>query len=154
MKLINLCTSCKSAIPVVTGFCLLLTFSCKPTAAIREKESPEQLWKKANIHSYEFLLRINCYCTPETIGPHRIQVKADTIFSVNGIPYDRTKSNVILKTIPDLFLFIRESDARNPFRKSVTYDSSDGFPTSLYYDFDERIADEEIGYIITDFRKN
>lgn len=154
MKLINPGTYLKFSIPAVIGLCLLPVFSCKPPVANSEQKSPEQVWKKAKIRSYEFLLRINCYCSPETIGPHRIQVKADTIFAVNGIPYDRAKSYVILKTIPELFQFIRESDARTPFRKSVLYDSTYGFPTSLYYDFDERIADEEIGYIITEFRRN
>lgn len=154
MKLIKFCSTHKAAIPVFIVLSMLPTLSCKPPVANSEQQSPEQVWKKANIHSYEFLLRINCFCSPETIGPHKIQVKADTIFSVNGIPYDRAKSYVILKTIPDLFRFIKESDARTPFRKSVVYDSAYGFPTSLYYDYDERIADEEIGYIITEFRKN
>jgi hypothetical protein len=154
MKLINSVSFYKRLTGAIIGFFLLSAFGCKPPAANPDKNSPERLWEKANIHSYEFLLRINCFCSPETIGPHRIQVKADTIFAVNGTPYDRAKSYVILKTIPDLFRFIRESDARTPFRKSVLYDSTFGFPTSLYYDFDERIADEEIGYIITEFRKN
>ena len=154
MKLISKSAADKTAIRSLISFCLFLVFSCKLPAANLEKMSPEQRWEKANIHAYEYLLRINCFCSPETIGPHRIQVKADTIFSVNGIPYDRAKSYVILKTMPEFFRFIKDSDARNPFRKSVLYDSIYGFPTSLYYDFDERIADEEVGYIITEFRKN
>lgn len=154
MKLISPGLFCHIAMHSLIGFYLFCSFSCKPQIAGVEQISPEEKWKKAAIHSYEYLLRINCFCTSETIGPHRIQVNADTIFSVNGTPYDRSKSHVRLLTVPELFRFIKESDARNPFRKSVLYDSTYGFSTSLYYDFDERIADEEIGYIVTEFRKN
>lgn len=132
---------------------LLLLVSCKPPKGVDEKSFREQQWKRSNIHSYEFLFRINCFCGPEITGPHRIEVRSDTIYAVNGIPFNPAENYIRLMTINDLFRFIRESDGRNPFRKSVQYDSAYGFPQSLYYDFDRRIADEEIGYIITEFRR-
>jgi hypothetical protein len=128
--------------------------ACKRPSATDEKSLREQQWKRAGMHNYEYTLRINCFCGPETTGPHLIRIQADTIVSVNGTPYVAANSYVRLLKIPDLFLFIRESDARKPFRRSVKYDSVLGYPTSVYYDFDERIADEEIGYIITDLKKN
>lgn len=143
----------KSIKPLVFGIIsTLVVVGCKVPKTANEKAFPEQQWKRANIHSYEFLFRINCFCGPETTGPHRIEVRSDTIYAVNGAPFNPAKNYIRLMTIPDLFRFIRESDGRNPFRKSVLYDSVYGFPKSLYYDFDERIADEEIGYIITEFQ--
>jgi hypothetical protein len=154
MKLIDFNFSYNNSISGVIGMCLLSGCIFHPSGAKFEKISPEEQWKKANIHSYEFLLRVNCFCSPETTGPHRILVRADTLFSVNGIPYGRIKIDGRFLTVPDLFLFIKESNARNPFRKTVLYDSAYGFPTSIYFDFDKQIADEEIGYLITEFRKN
>ena len=157
MKSINQHIFCWN--PAKAG-CLLLLLAltaitaCKQPVASDEKSLRERQWKKAGIHNYEYTLRINCFCGPETTGPHLIRIQADTIVSVNGAPYIAANSYVRLLKIPDLFRFIRESDARNPFRRSVKYDSVLGYPTSLYYDFDERIADEEVGYIISDFKKN
>ena len=132
---------------------LLLLCSCSKAESADELTVNEATWKKANIQAYEFTLRIGCFCPPETVGPHKIRVQADTIFSVNGIPYQRGVSNK-LPTLAELFTFIRESDARNPYKKSVTYQTTFGFPDYIFYDFSEQIADEEILYVVTDFKKN
>jgi hypothetical protein len=132
---------------------LLLFCSCSKAESADELTVNEATWKKANIQAYEFTLRINCFCTPETVGPHKIRVQADTIFSVNGIPYLRGVSRK-LPTLSELFTFIRESDARKPYKKSVTYQTTFGFPEYIFYDFSDQIADEEIAYTVTDFKKN
>jgi hypothetical protein len=132
---------------------LLLFTSCNKAESSDELTLNETKWKKASIREYEFTLRISCFCTPETVGPHKIRVQADTIFSVNGIPYQRGVSKK-LPTLSELFTFIRESDTRNPYKKSVTYQTTFGFPEYIFYDFSEQIADEEILYVVTDFKKN
>jgi hypothetical protein len=131
---------------------LLLFTSCHKAEPTNELTLNEAKWKKASIREYEFTLRISCYCTTETIGPHKIRVQADTVFSVNGLPYQRGVSKK-LPTLSELFTFIRESDARNPYKKSVTYQTTFGFPDYIFYDFSEQIADEEILYVVTDFKK-
>ena len=132
---------------------LLLCASCHKAESADELTLNESTWKQASIREYEFTLRISCFCPPETVGPHKIRVQADTIFSVNGIPYQRGVSKK-LPTLSELFAFIRESDARNPHKKSVTYQTTFGFPDYIFYDFSEQIADEEILYTVTDFKKS
>ena len=132
---------------------LLLLAACSKAESADELTINEVSWKKANIQSYEFTLRVTCFCTPETVGPHKIRVQADTIVSVNGLPYLPGVSRK-LPTLSELFTFIRESDARNPYKKIITYQPTFGFPEYLFYDFSEQIADEEIAYTVTDFKKN
>jgi hypothetical protein len=132
---------------------LLLFTSCNKAESSDELTLNETKWKKGSIREYEFTLRISCFCPPETVGPHKIRVQADTIFSVNGIPYQRGVSKK-LPTLSELFTFIRESDTRNPYKKSVTYQTTFGFPEYIFYDFSEQIADEEILYVVSDFKKN
>jgi hypothetical protein len=35
--------------------------------------------------------------------------------------------------------------------EEIQYDDEYGFPSYIYFDISERIADEEIGYTLTDF---
>jgi len=132
---------------------LLLMASCSKTESADELTINEATWKKANIQAYEFTLRVTCFCPAETVGPHKIRVQADTIVSVNGLPYLRGVSRK-LPTLSELFSFIRESDARKPYKKTITYHPTFGFPEYLFYDFSEQIADEEIAYTVTEFKKN
>ena len=127
--------------------------SCSKTEHADELTINEAAWKKANIQAYEFTLRVACFCPAETVGPHKIRVQADTIVSVNGLPYLRGVSRK-LPTLSELFSFIRESDARKPYKKTITYHPTFGFPEYLFYDFSEQIADEEIAYTVTEFKKN
>ena len=43
--------------------------------------------------------------------------------------------------------------SQKPFQESIIYDPLLGYPSSVYFDMDERIADEEIGYIIENLVK-
>ena len=47
---------------------------------------------------------------------------------------------------------LKELLTKNLAVLETTYDSFYGFPTKLYIDRDERIADEEIGYSISNFK--
>ncbi|MBU3744307.1 MAG: hypothetical protein FGM61_07135 [Sediminibacterium sp.] len=133
--------------------CLLAVASCTKPATTDEVTAHELEWKKAAIHQYTFVLRVNCFCPVAVVGPHTIKVVADTIASVNGAPY-QPGSNGKLPTLPELFSFIRESDAKKPYQRKVQFNDVYGFPESIFYDFSQQIADEEIGYVVTDFTKN
>lgn len=135
------------------AMCLLAFTSCTKPATTDEVTANELQWKKEDIHQYTYTLRVNCYCPVFVVGPHIIKVVADTIVSVNGSQYQPTASGKI-PTLSELFSFIRESDAKKPYQRKVQFNNAYGFPESIYYDFSQQIADEEIGYVITDFTKN
>ena len=109
------------------------------------------LWKKKGISNYEMTMKISCYCIQGRVGPHHIVVENDKIKTVNNLPYDSTKTGPIL-TINELFDFSIISLAKNPYQHSLDYNAIFHYPKYIYFDFSQQIADEEVGYEITDFK--
>ena len=57
-----------------------------------------------------------------------------------------------MKTVDELFNIIDEKLKDDPFIFTLKFDQTYGFPIDIYFDMDEMIADEEIGYTISDFK--
>ena len=131
---------------------LIVLLGCAKEAVTQstEFEANKEKWESTEIEDYSFVLRIMCFCAPETTEPKTIVVKGGEITTVNGKPYD-PEQNWGVVTISDLFDKIENITPQNPAVLNVTYDTKYGFPSSLYIDRDEMIADEEIGYSVSDF---
>jgi len=110
-------------------------------------------WVSSKPINYEFTLQISCYCPIERLGPHLIKVSNDKIISVNNLPYDITKTGPLM-TIDELIAYIKTSLDKNPYIKKVEYNSVLGYPEHVFFDFAKEIADEEIGFEITNFKIN
>lgn len=54
-------------------------------------------------------------------------------------------------TFDAFFDYIKNRQIENPVIERLKFDSLYGFPNYIYYDINEMIADEEIGYTITNF---
>ena len=132
---------------------VLLLFSCTKSDENTNLSTNESKWNRMNIVSYEFTLTINCFCPQERVGPHIIKVVDNQILSVNNLPYDPDKTGE-LYTIDQLFTFVRTSIERNPYVKTIEYNSTYGFPGTVFFDFNKQVADEEIGYKVSDFKTN
>ena len=52
----------------------------------------------------------------------------------------------------EIFEIIAEKLNDNPFLYTIKFDQSFGYPIDIYFDMDEMIADEEIGYYVTNFK--
>jgi hypothetical protein len=142
---------------VVMAMLILILHSCtktitKPFQTIKgDPASQLALWKEKHISNYEMTMKISCYCLQGRVGPHHIVVENDEIKAVNDLPYDSTKTGPI-PTINELFDFISIGLASNPYQHSLDYNASFHYPQKIYFDFSEQIADEEVGYEITDFK--
>jgi hypothetical protein len=134
-------------------FGLLILFSCTKSNENSDLSANQSKWDKQNISNYEFTLRVSCFCPQEVEGPHVIKVVADTIASVNDQPYDPSKMGLLM-TIDELFTYVGKSIDRQPYQKSITYNSLYGFPEYVFFDFEKTMVDEEIGYQITGFVKD
>ena len=132
-------------------FISLLLLGCTKSSGLDEVDDYFKKWNKLGITDYEFTLRVNCFCTSETVGPHKIVVKKNSIVSVNGIPYD-PNTHYSVKTIEQLFTYIQKTLAEKPVQKTLAFDAQYFFPNNIYFDISEMIADEEMGYIVTDFK--
>ena len=132
-------------------FISLLLLGCTKSSGLDEVDDYFKKWNKLGITNYEYTLRVNCYCTQETVGPHKIVVKNNSIVSVNGNPYE-PNTHFSVKTIEQLFTYIQKTLAEKPVQKTLSFDAQYFFPNNVYFDMSEMIVDEEIGYIVTDFK--
>ena len=130
---------------------LILPLSCIKNSEILPDDISveEKKWREQGIEDYEFTLQIICFCTREYTLPKRIVVENNQVISVDGIPYEELNDSSF-RTIDGFFNYIRETRARNPEEENITYDSKLGYPTYIYFDISYMIADEEIGYTISD----
>lgn len=131
-------------------FFTLIILACKKD----QTEPPNEFlvnknkWEALNINSYSFTLQISCFCTEETLLPKNVKVVNNKITLVNETPFDHQDHWGVM-TITQFFDEIENAEREGVFMLSVEYDKDKGFPTSIYIDREEMIADEEIGYTVT-----
>jgi Family of unknown function (DUF6174) len=108
----------------------------------RALSTARKAWKSRGVSSYTYRLSVNCFCPPTT------SVK---LVVRNGFPAKSTPRNLRDQaTVPRLFRTIQQAIDAKAAKLEVTYGTR-GVPRAIYIDRDERIADEEIGYIVRGF---
>ncbi|MEK9614205.1 MAG: DUF6174 domain-containing protein [Flavobacteriaceae bacterium] len=136
-------------------FTLFLKSCVKNIEIIPEDELTvyEKKWAQQELRDYQFILQITCFCIEEYTRPKTVVVKNNEVISVDGTSIAEW-SDPSFRTIDDFFKYIREIQSQNPARESLKFDEVKGYPTYIFFDIDERIADEEIGYTISDLVAN
>lgn len=124
--------------------------SCEQKVVNPQNESTPSEWEALNIDDYEIDQRVNCFCaTPPANRFHKITVRDDKIVSAVDLQDGQVlpeKDFAFFKTISELVEFVDSIDPDGVAVYDVRIDSTHGFPTFIYIDFDSRLADEEIGY--------
>lgn len=124
--------------------------SCEQKVVNPQNESTPSDWDALNIDDYEIDQRVNCFCaTPPANRFHKITVRDDKIVSAVDLQDGQVlpeKDFAFFKTISELVEFVDSIDRDGVAVYDVRIDSTHGFPTFIYIDFDSRLADEEIGY--------
>jgi hypothetical protein len=134
-------------------FCLSL-WGCETVQPLDDATTNLNLWNEKKIENYSFSFKRVCYCTLEYVGPNQIVVKNGKISTVNGAPYNKEERYGVMYTIPELLQVIKANIDRKPVKQTLNFNPTYGYPTSVFFDFSEMIADEEIGYEITNFKVN
>ena len=114
-------------------------------------------WNNKAIDSYTFDLSVSCFCMFETMPPWTIKVVNNKLKTLDGKALTEQQLEDeywFALTIRELFTIIENKLSANPFIYTSKYDSEYGFPVEIYFDMDEMIADEEIGYSISSFKIN
>jgi hypothetical protein len=97
--------------------------------------------------SYSYTVRVNCECTSDVTRP--VVVWVDRGF-VEYLFYEDDGRAVPLSisdsfpSVEQLFDAIQDAIDRNADYIDVEYDFTYGYPTSVYIDYDRRVADEEL----------
>lgn len=130
-------------------FMLFLFNSCSK----QELFSGRELWKSLNISNYTMIQQISCFCFPEEfVLPKTIVVENGIIKTINGFSPDQTIGFESFYTINEIFQFIDSKLDKEPEFYDIEYNKEYGFPNYIWFDMSKMIADEEIGYYITEFK--
>jgi len=130
-------------------FILFLFNSCSK----QQLFSGRELWKSLNISNYTMIQQISCYCFPEEfVLPKTIVVENGIIKTINGFSPDQTIGFESFYTINEIFQFIDSKLDKEPEFYDIEYNKEYGFPNYIWFDMSKMIADEEIGYYITEFK--
>lgn len=113
------------------------------------------MWQAHNVYHYQYTLRVSCFCPREITDPVVIEVKNGVPVSVGSSETAVSKADFFddFDTIDELFLIVDEAIDQDPARLDVTYDEEFGFPSNVYIDYDFQIADEELGFTVSDFKE-
>ena len=128
---------------------LIFFVSCSKEDQLSEKD----LWYSLNIENYEMIQQISCFCFPYEFNlPKSIKVENDEIVLIDGKDPKETVGYESFYSINSLFYFIESKLKENPEIYEINYNKEYGYPESIYFDMSKMIADEEIGYYISDFK--
>ncbi|MEB4591692.1 DUF6174 domain-containing protein [Candidatus Thiothrix sp. Deng01] len=125
------------------------------TAAQSQLDANRQKWESQPLADYSFTLQRSCFCRGDAIRPVNIEVAdgkvASATFADTGEPLPEDLDYNKL-TVNDLFDTIQQAITDGAARVDVSYDQQSGVPASIYIDRSEQIADEEVGFTISNFR--
>ena len=112
-------------------------------------------WRAQGPARYEFEFSRICFCL---LGgqPMTVTVRDGAVVAVvpveplpEGYPAPRVQDHY---TVEQLFARIADAIERDAHRLSATYHPSLGYPTSVFIDYEENVADEEFGWSATNLR--
>ena len=105
-------------------------------------------WMSRMVSNYQFNFRWICFCALEYIAPVNISVRKNRIADVAFVEGDVPGAIEDYRTIEGLFDLLQEGIDKNAHIISVHYHSELGYPIDVWIDYDEAIADEELGFEI------
>ncbi len=115
-------------------------------------------WMASGGREYEMTFKWVCFCAPQTTTAARITVMDDAITSAVYAPEpgwqlpDGEPDLASYRTVLGLFDFVRDAMERDAASITAVFDPTDGHPLSAFIDFDERLADEEMGFQVTSMK--
>jgi hypothetical protein len=101
--------------------------------------------------SYSYDYRNVRFAVGPVVEPVRIRVRNSVIVSVVSISTGRDAPPDawrFYETVEGVFRALEDAYARNAAQVQVEYHPQLGYPTDVYIDYDQRLADEEAGYVV------
>lgn len=128
----------------------IFSFDICSVLNVEEFNGNKEKWLKSGIINYSFNFNWSCYCPDEYTQNVKIVVRNNLIDEVIPSIEDTDIDEGQYKTFIELFNSIEsKSDA---FQISISYDERLGYIKSSYVDESQMIADEEIGFNVSNFK--
>ncbi len=142
---------------------ILLTFIFILTAcsfgASSELDRNRQIWQDSGVAHYRFSLNVGCFCVFRDKMPLIVEVQNGEIISMtypDGTLAALTDPNYEIfsqhATIERLFTELESGQSGGADEVTVTYDSTLGFPSEIFFDFIKAAADDELTLSVSDFQ--
>jgi hypothetical protein len=109
-------------------------------------------WRAERPALYQFTYHRVCFCAGTE--PVIISVDGDSVTHVSLVSGEGPPPALPSEypTIDGLFEQLIEWRERDPHRERMEFHDRLGYPTDVFFDFREHVADEEMGFRITDLR--
>jgi uncharacterized protein DUF6174 len=112
-------------------------------------------WSAAGPASYDFDVRVSCFCIATTYGTVTVSVRNHQAVSVvrtdSGTVVDSLYFQNVL-TVDRMFADVRRFLDRDPARFHAAYDATLGFPTAVSVDPNAQTADDEYSFQVLAMR--
>ncbi|MEM7292889.1 MAG: DUF6174 domain-containing protein [Pseudomonadota bacterium] len=147
----------KSPSSWILGSLFLLT-ACDPTSVETEIPTVQTMferWQQQSQH-YEYTFQQSCFCLIDYTRPIAITVTDGRIvnarYAENGTAVsDDFRAD--LNTISEIYLRLLDIESQNPATFDVEYHAEHHYPIKVFIDIDERMADEELQWELSNFRR-
>ena len=113
-------------------------------------ENAYQKWVTSGIKNYTFQLQVACFCLIDE--PYRITVENGIAINVEG--NEQWGYEGFPVTFNAFFEFIFYNLEEEPFQYNLSFNEAYGYPLEVYFDRDALIADEEIGFMVSNVQIN
>ncbi len=117
--------------------------------SLTDLERAEARWEEGRSRwtaGYSYIIERMCYCPIESMGPVHVDVRSPVRrqYSGTGNPVPPSLEH-LFPTVEGLFDILRDAYAEEAHEVRVTYDPELGFPVDFWIDYEEMMADEELG---------
>lgn len=105
-------------------------------------------WDSVRPASYDYRLRVLCFCAPSVTSPVTVTVRGTQVVGVvrDGGGAVEPELADLYPSVDGMFDQIRDAIAEDADEIRVTYDPATGMPTEVVIDRSYMIADEEVRY--------
>jgi hypothetical protein len=147
--------SIKISQSIAVSFLFLSLMAChenRHNDTQRELNNSIAKWQQQQITNYLFTSEISCFCIPSDSVVNVVESGqiVSGYYTGSGQPLSADEL-VSQRTIQGYFDFIQQAIDEDAYSIEVTYDANYGFPRVITIDYDQNMADEEIGYRVSGF---
>jgi len=128
---------------------VLLLAACgsdSPTAPVNHLGEQRALWASQDLTDYTFDVSRVCYC--QFVGDVRVTVKDGVITGVTELASEVARDPETFRTIDGLFDLVQDAYDRDAHEVQVEFDPGRGYPTRIWIDYVQMMADEEVGFTL------
>ena len=130
------------------------TPSPSPVPPLEELARAEARWQKMKPSAYEFDVEVRCFCPGVMEKAVTFRVRGTDVQPAQELAADARRTYGYYETVEKLFAAIRRSLAAGQYKVDITYDPDLGYPTKAAIDPKQYVADDELYFRVTRFRKS